>query len=217
MANEKSEKETFVSPAFRVAVSVLAGLIGGVAVGMLVSWEYMPLAVWDIAAVVFLIWLWLSLHGCDADRTARLAVREDPGRATTDALLVLASVASLLAVGALLARAGSQTGSAQLLQVGLGIASVVISWMTVHAIYTLKYARIFYKNNGGVDFNETRPPSYADFAYLALTIGMTFQVSDTSLKSTEFRRIALRHALLSYLFGTVIIASTISLIGGLGK
>ena len=32
---------------------------------------------------------------------------------------------------------------------------------------------------GGINFNEDDPPNYSDFAYLALTIGMTFQVSDT--------------------------------------
>ncbi|HEV7424435.1 MAG TPA: DUF1345 domain-containing protein, partial [Candidatus Paceibacterota bacterium] len=74
-----------------------------------------------------------------------------------------------------------------------------------------------YKNNGGIDFNNNLPPAYSDFVYLALSIGMTFQVSDTSLKSNEFRRLALRHALISYLFGTVIVATTINLIVGLGK
>ena len=58
---------------------------------------------------------------------------------------------------------------------------------------------------------------YIDFAYLALTIGMTFQVSDTNLKTTSIRRTALRHALLSYAFGTLIIATTINLVAGLTK
>ncbi|MDQ1394509.1 MAG: hypothetical protein QOF30_3486, partial [Acidimicrobiaceae bacterium] len=55
------------------------------------------------------------------------------------------------------------------------------------------------------------------FAYLAFTIGMTYQVSDTNLTSQEIRRTALRHGLLSYLFGTVIIAATINLAAGLVK
>lgn len=48
-------------------------------------------------------------------------------------------------------------------------------------------------------------------------IGMTFQVSDTNLKTTNIRRTALRHALLSYAFGTLIIATTINLVAGLTK
>jgi len=46
---------------------------------------------------------------------------------------------------------------------------------------------------------------------------MTFQVSDTDLTSKAMRRLALRHALLSYMFGALIIATTINLIAGLGK
>ncbi|HXL15932.1 MAG TPA: DUF1345 domain-containing protein, partial [Streptosporangiaceae bacterium] len=70
---------------------------------------------------------------------------------------------------------------------------------------------------GGVDFNQDEQPCYRDFAYLALTVGMTFQVSDTNLRTTAIRATALRHALLSYLFGTVILAATINLIAGIGS
>ena len=66
---------------------------------------------------------------------------------------------------------------------------------------------------GGIDFNQAERPDYRDFAYLALTLGMTFQVSDTNLQSSTIRATAHRHALLSYLFGTVIIALVISVIG----
>ena len=68
---------------------------------------------------------------------------------------------------------------------------------------------------GGIDFNDEEPPSYRDFAYVAFTIGMTFQVSDTSLTSKPMRRLALRHALLSFVFGAVILALTINSVASL--
>ena len=70
---------------------------------------------------------------------------------------------------------------------------------------------------GGIDFNEDDPPAYADFAYLAFTLGMTFQVSDTDLQTKPIRATALRHGLLSYLFGAIILATTINLVAGLVK
>jgi uncharacterized membrane protein len=80
-------------------------------------------------------------------------------------------------------------------------------------LFALAYARLYYAApRGGVDFNEKDPPDYRDFAYLSFTIGMTFQVSDTALKSKAVRRTALRHALLSYAFGAGIIGATINLI-----
>ena len=71
--------------------------------------------------------------------------------------------------------------------------------------------------DGGVNFNQDQPPCYLDFAYLAFTIGMTFQVSDTDLESPAIRHTALRHALVSYLLGAVIVAGTINLVAGLTK
>ncbi len=94
--------------------------------------------------------------------------------------------------------------------------SVVLSWATVHTVFTLRYTRSHYQEpEGGVDFNESDPPAYLDFAYLAFTIGMTFQVSDTDLTTKSIRRIALGHALMSYLFGAVIVALAINIVASL--
>jgi uncharacterized membrane protein len=213
----KPDQEISATAGLRVTVAIIVGIVGGLTVGIFGAWKYAPLAVWDLAALTYLVWIWAALHGRDAQQTANLAVREDPGRAATDVLLVLASVASLGAVAVLLVQAGKSSGIAEILQVGLGIASVVASWAVVHLVYALRYARIYYTSNGGIDFNNDQAPQYSDFAYLAFTIGMTFQVSDTPFKTSELRRIALRHALLSYMFGTIIVATTINLIAGLGK
>ena len=58
-------------------------------------------------------------------------------------------------------------------------------------------------------------PTYGDFAYLAFTIGMTYQVSDTSLTSKQIRMTALRHAFLSFVFVTSVVAMTINVVAGL--
>jgi uncharacterized membrane protein len=98
------------------------------------------------------------------------------------------------------------------------VVSVVLAWASVHSVFTLRYASTYYvESGGGVDFNQKQPPRYSDFAYLAFTLGMTFQVSDTDLTTGTIRRLALRHALLSYLFGAVIVALVINVIGSLLK
>jgi len=77
---------------------------------------------------------------------------------------------------------------------------------------------LYYSDNtGGINFNQEARPSYPDFAYLAFTIGMTFQVSDTALQIPRVRATALRHSLLAYLFGAIILASTINLVAGLAS
>ena len=171
-----------------------------------------------MAALVFVIWMWRSLWSLDGAGTAKQATRENPRRAAADSLLLSASIASLIAVGLVLVRAGHSSGLTKGLLIGLGVASIILAWSVVHTVFILRYAKLYYEGTpGGVDFNEEEPPCYIDFAYLALTIGMTFQVSDTNLKTKDIRRTALRHALLSYAFGALIIATTINLIAGLTK
>jgi uncharacterized membrane protein len=132
--------------------------------------------------------------------------------------LIGGSIISLGAVGLVLVRATSEAGLEKGLLVATGVASIVLAWAVVHTVYTLRYAKLYYQGTPeGVDFNEDDSPCYGDFAYLALTIGMTFQVSDTDLTTKAMRRLALRHALLSYMFGALIIATTINLIAGLGS
>ena len=93
--------------------------------------------------------------------------------------------------------------------------TVTLSWATVHTVFTLRYARLYYAAGGGIDFHEDRPPAYGDFAYLAFTIGMTYQVSDTTTASRTIRRTVLYHAYMSYIFGTVVVAMTINVVASL--
>jgi len=188
----------------------------GLVVSGLFSWQVGLLLGWMAAATLFTASLWATIWPLSARETAVHAVQEDSGRATSDALVVVAAVASLGA-DALLLEAGSG-GQRRDLVAALSVASVALAWGTVHTLFTTRYARLYYTGpDGGIDFNEANPPRYADFAYVAFTIGMTFQVSDTDLRTNEIRRTALRHALLSYVFGAVVIATTINLIAGLGK
>src|SRR5664280_545157 len=129
-----------------------------------------------------------------------------------------AAIASLIAVGVVLIGAGHANGSLKYLQAGFALVSVSVSWTLVHTVFTLRYARLYYSGRAeGIDFNEADPPQYSDFAYLSFTVGMTFQSSDTNIESKQIRRMALRHAWLSYPLGVGIIAASINLVAGLAK
>jgi len=199
---------------------LLVALVPAVAVGVGL-WlaglpEIAPLCGWDAFAAVYVARVWVTVRSADAQRTQSIAVSEDPTRAYADLVLVGAAVASLAAVGFALVTAGGSGSGQQGPRVALAVGSVVASWLLVHTVYTLRYARLHYADPArGVDFNDADPATYADFAYLAFTVGMTFQVSDTELRSRLLRQTVLRQALLSYLFGTVILATTVNFVAGL--
>jgi len=201
----------------RLIVAFLAGIIAAVVAGLLGGWLYVPAIGWDVTGAVFCTLAWLAVWPMSAEATAERATEEDLSRANTDVLLLTASVASLAAVTLVLASAHHAHGAARVELASIGLTTVAVSWFTVHTIFMLRYALLYYAEPaGGIDFGSDEPPSYRDFAYLALTLGMTFQVSDTALRNTLLRGTALRHALLSYLFGAIILAVAINLVAGLG-
>jgi uncharacterized membrane protein len=202
----------------RLIVMVVVGIAVGLVVGATAEWAVAPVAGWGAAAIVFIAWVWLSIGRMTATQTKTHATREDPSRAATDVLVLWAGVISLGAVGLVLGEASSASGGVAGVLAAMAIVSVALSWFLIHTLFTLRYAMLYYADDlGGVDFNQERPPRYTDFAYLAFTLGMTFQVSDTDLKNHLIRVTALRHALLSYLFGAVILATTINLVAGLSS
>lgn len=203
---------------WHVAAGAVIGLLAGAALAFTAAATAAPLVGWIVAAAVFIGWTWASVWPQDARQTAAHARREDPSRPIADVLCLFAAVASLVAVGVVLVDAGHANGSTKLLEMGLAIVAVLISWLLVHTVFTLKYARLYYAGqHRGIDFNEDDPPQYSDFAYVAFTIGMTYQVSDTDIKTKDLRRLALRHMGLSFLMGAIIVAVTINLVAGMTK
>jgi uncharacterized membrane protein len=216
MIDNTTGRMSGASATTRVSVAAVAGVGAGAVVALPGSWQIGTLAGWDVAAGVYLAWSWATIWHRDPAATSRLALREDPGRALADALLLVASMASLLAVGLAITAGRAGSPGERDLHAALAVASVVLSWTTVQTLFTLHYARLYYSHPaGGIDFNQQAPPRYSDFAYLAFTVGMTFQVSDTELQTASLRATTLRQALLSYLLGAVILATTINLVAGL--
>ncbi len=215
------------------AIRLLLALLVGALVALLLPGQHLPLTLrllcgWSATALVFLAWVWLMIMRVDGKETQRLATREDDSRVVSSLLVLLGSVASLIGTGFALSdaqqleNAGRETLSTVL--TGVAVLSVVLSWLVIHTEWTLHYARLYHADPvGGVNFPkdehdpEGEHPDYRDFAYLSFTVGMTYQVSDTDITQKRIRRALLRHALLSFLFGTVIVAFTINVVAGLIK
>jgi uncharacterized membrane protein len=195
------------------------GLIAAVVLLPFVAWELALVAGWDAAALTFLLATWPIIVQANSSSTHHLATREDPTRRFARALLLGASVASLLGVVSAVSYARAESGLPRAFLIGVAVPTVMLSWTLVNTVYTLRYAHLYYASAApGIAFGDPagqERPSYHDFAYVAFTIGMTYQVSDTTLRNTRLRRAVLAHALLSYLFGVVIVAGSVNLISDL--
>jgi uncharacterized membrane protein len=200
----------------RVVLMAVVGVVVGLLVARFASWQLSIDAAWSAACVAFLAVVWIVIAPCDGAATARLSTVEDDSRVVAGFLLVAACTASLVGVAVALHRADQVHGAQQVVLTVVALATIVLSWLVVNTVFTLHYAHLFYAPPvGGIDFpGSGDQPDYRDFAYLAFTIGMTYQVSDTGLRAPKFRGTVLGHALLSYLFGTGIVAATINIVAG---
>jgi uncharacterized membrane protein len=190
-------------------------VVGAVVTGAVAGVRYGVLAGWMVFAIAFLGITWVTIGPMTAEQTAAHASSEDPLPVLADALVVVAALISLVAVASLLLRDSSTNKD---VSATASVVAVALAWASVHTVFTTRYARLYFTGTpGGVDWGGDEPPVYRDFAYLAFTVGMTFQVSDTAVTNRRVRAAVLRHALLSYLFGTVFIATMINLVAGLGR
>jgi uncharacterized membrane protein len=199
-----------------VAVTVV-GFIGGAVSALLAPWQFAVLVGWDAAAAAFVGWIWIAVGRFTAEETQDFATREDTSRVTASLLLLNASVASLVGTALDLVKANEAHPGPKLALTGIALLTVALSWAVVHTVFTLRYAHEYYTAPvGGIDFkSHDERPNYQDFAYVAFTIGMTYQVSDTDVQARRTRRTVLRHALLAYLFGAVILAVVVNVIASL--
>ncbi|WP_338031553.1 DUF1345 domain-containing protein [Diaminobutyricibacter tongyongensis] len=200
----------------RMTIAFVVGIIVAVLVGMSTKWTYAVVAGWAAACVIYIVWVWAVVWGYDPASTKAHALREDPGRGLSDVLLLVASVASVVAIVFILVQAHLLHGFERGVLALLAVLSVSLSWILIHTLFMLRYAQLYFVDDSRpIDFNQKATPQYSDFAYLSFTLGMTFQVSDTNVSDVRIRKTILRHSLLSYVFGTVILATTVNLVAGL--
>jgi uncharacterized membrane protein len=201
-----------------VLVGVAVGAVAGIAVSFVAPWQLSTLIGWDLAAASTVVFVAATAGRFDTAQTREFATREDDSRASAGFLLLGACLVSLLGVAFALVKASQSQSAQKGVLIGFAVFTVFASWAVVHIVFALRYAHLYYGAPvGGIDFKSGRDyePDYRDFAYVAFTVGMTFQVSDTDIGARQMRRTVLVHSLLGYLFGAVILAVLINVVAAL--
>jgi uncharacterized membrane protein len=200
----------------RVAEAAACGLVAALVAMWFVPWQLTVLIAWDVAGALVIIRVWTHVGHFDAVTTRAHATREDSA-AGSEFLLVFAGIASLVGVVGAFLEANDTDATMEVLLRAVGVLTIFLSWGVIHTVYALRYARLYYAEPpGGIDFKaKDYEPNYRDFGYVAFTVGMTYQVADTDIRSQTIRHTVLKHALLSFFFGAVILATTVNVIAAL--
>lgn len=202
-----------LSAIHRLAVALAAAAVVGVVVGVLTTASFGVLSSVTGAGAVFVVTGWVVLWPMDATATRDNAKREDLRPVAEEIVLVAATLCGLVGIVLLLLFGESGGGHAT---PAMALSGVFMAWAALHLMYATRYAYLYYTApGGGIDFNSDDPPAYRDFFYFSYNIGMTYQVSDTNVSRSAIRAMALRHTLLSYVFGTLVLATAVNLVAGM--
>ena len=173
------------------------------------------LLAFDIAAVGFLILLAHMFAGASEAAIRERAQEEDQGRWGVLLIGVLMSAVVLVALGLEL-----HAGEGSMLQIVLAAGSLMLSWLFMNAMFAVHYAHAYYGDDlrlskcGGLVFPGDDHPDYWDFAYFAIVIGMTFQVSDVQITDRGLRRAVLLQSTIAFFFNVIIIAISVNVVAG---
>ena len=181
------------------------------------------LITWIAVAMSIIILDWIVILSAHPKDIRKVASLEDSSRLTIFLFVLVASLASLIAMYLLLKSTKGESEETVTGYIFLAMTAVVVSWWLVHTVFTMRYAHLFYTvtdghrtPTGGLGFpGDDKEPDYLDFVYFSFVIGMTFQVSDVEISSKQIRRLAWAHGLIAFAFNTAIVALSINVISGL--
>lgn len=174
---------------------------------------------WDAFSLSLLIMTWITFFITSAKQIRIQSKVQDPNKSVIFIIILICTLASFLTV-LLLIVTKKQSDTKAAWELPIAVAAMIFSWLLIHTSFTLRYAHIFYGDHetepnthaGGLEFPGDILPDYLDFAYYSFVLGMTFQVSDVEITSRRFRRMALLHGLISFVFDTIMIALTINIL-----
>jgi uncharacterized membrane protein len=176
---------------------------------------------WDTFSLCMIVMSWITFSITTSQQIRELAKAQDSSRVIIFTIVLISTFASFLAV-LLLIVAKKEFKSAEAFHLTIAIAGMVLSWILIHTIFTLRYAHIFYGDDeeepethaAGLEFPDDLKPDYVDFAYFSFVLGMTFQVSDVQVTSKRLRRLVILLGILAFGYYTIMLALTIIFIAG---
>jgi uncharacterized membrane protein len=206
----------------RLHVRLLFSIVVGLAVllaSFATDWRLPTqlLTGWDIGVACYLVLTLRMMSIASVDEIRRRAAMHDEGTVIIPLLTTAAAIASLVAV---IAEVGKAPSAFAWQPLGLGMSTIVLSWLFMHTIFSLHYAHEYYGEHrdaqiGGLKFPGSQEPDYWDFVYFSFVVAMTSQVSDVAVTGKVIRRMVNIHGVLAFFFNLSILALTVNMLSNL--
>lgn len=174
---------------------------------------------WSIAGSFYLVLSYVMMYFSTQENILRLSKKEDDGAAMILLIIVLAASASLVTIVLILSGIKTLPTHVAIRHVALVLGTYIISWLSVHTAFALHYAHLYYQ-----EFEKTKEapllfagklnPTYVDFLYFSMVIGMTCQTADVNIASSRIRFSVMAQGMTAFVFNASLLALAINLISG---
>ena len=211
-------------PKVRLILAIGVGGLIGLCLPASVDWEIRVLGGWDAGILSFLSQIGYTMIAASPEQTTLYARLRSINSIAIFSWVVLIACISIFVVGVILTDSKDTPQPLRSIQIWLSLVAIICSWLLTHIMFALHYAHVYYKACnplepekyvGGLQFPDEDCPDYLDFVYFAFTIGMTSQTSDVVVTARPLRRLVVLHAIVSFFFYSVILATTVNTVAGL--
>ncbi|MBM9467891.1 DUF1345 domain-containing protein [Nakamurella leprariae] len=143
-------------------------------------------------------------------------------RRTIDVLFSVAAGLTGLGTGTVIAARDLDPDVESALR-ALGVTTVLLSWMLMHAGFARRYRRLtavhgglrFPVPDGYADVGPDAPPRpVADFYYYAFTLGTAFGATDVQVTTSRMRWNSMMHSIIAFFFNAAVVAFAINVLAG---
>ena len=175
---------------------------------------------WVLAGGLYLTLTYLMMFFSTKENILSLSKKEDDGAPMILLIIILASVASLVTIVIILSNIKSLPSALAIRHIGLVLATYMISWFYVHTAFALHYAHVYYQELEKTQdvpllFASKPKPTYVDFLYFSMVIGMTCQTADVNIANSRMRFLVMIQGMTAFAFNASLLALAINLISGI--
>ena len=214
----KHSRRILIALVLAAAIFVFGTLFYNVTIGALYCWITFCSTV--------LLFAWVTILAKHPKDTGIIASEQDGGYWLIFVIIILTALTSLFAMLYLLNSKSTTVNGAFVINLTQAMVAVFLSWLLIHTLFAIRYAGMYYTKalgetdeskeyRRGLMFPGTDMPDFLDFTYFSFTLGMSFQVPDVNITTSQFRRLSLVHSFFSYIYSTAIIAISFNIISEL--
>lgn len=174
---------------------------------------------WSIAGSVYLVLSYVMMYFSTEENILSLSKKEDDGAAMIFLIIVFTASASLVTIVMILSGIKSLPTHIAIRHVALVLVTYIVSWLSVHTAFALHYTYLYYQEyeknkEAPLLFASKLTPTYVDFLYFSMVIGMTCQTADVNIASSRLRFSVMIQGMTAFAFNASLLALAINLISG---